>query len=79
MSNDLKFSSIEDASNSLKFDVQEEGGSTSVKKLISSFQDRKNELEQLVQDKSLSKETRMDYKLELKIVKTALREYEKQK
>lgn len=75
MCTDLKFSSIEEASNSLKFDVEEEG-SVAVKHLMASFRDRRNELELLIQNKFLSKEARMDYKLELKIVKTAIREFE---
>ena len=79
MYDDLKFSSIENAAESLKFSVEEDTGSKAVKKLITSFYSRKEELDTFMRDKSLSKEAYQDYKLELKILKTAIKEFEKGK
>lgn len=75
MGNDLNFKSFEELE-SLKLDASLIEDQNAVKKVISSFYDRRNELELLLQNKNLSKEVAADYKLELKMLKTAIKEHE---
>jgi len=75
MGNDLNFKSFEELE-SLKLDASLIEDQNAVKKVISSFYDRRNELELLLQNKNLSKEVAADYQLELKMLKTAIKEHE---
>jgi hypothetical protein len=63
----------------LEPEYEETTGSKAAKKLIASFYNRREELKEQLQDKTLSKETSQDLKLELRMLNTTIKEYEENK